>query len=206
MHENTQRILNTTSVEQRTDEWYAIRNNLLTASDVPAAIGQNKYKSRNTLLKEKCGLTKKFYGNKATQHGQKYESVALKLYEQNYNDKCHETGLYVHPIHEWLGCSPDGISESGMLIEIKCPLYRNIQHEVPIHYYGQIQTQLECLDVDKCIFIQYKPETEYNDEIIDVIYVDRDREWFEEHLPTMKAFWQDVLHKRKSTIQLKEPI
>lgn len=203
MHENTKRILQLDTIHQKTPEWYEIRNDLLTASDVPSALGQNPYKSRKQLLKEKCGLTKKvFKGNFATNHGQKYESVALSLYEKRYDDKCYETGLYIHPVYKWLGCSPDGISTSGRLIEIKCPIKRTISDAVPEHYYGQIQIQLECLDIEECLFIQYKPETFDCEEILNVSIVNRDRSWFETNLQSLKQFWEHVLDTRSKTINV----
>jgi hypothetical protein len=37
----------------------------------------------------------------------------------------HEIGLCPHPVEKWLGGSPDGVSESGKLVEIKCPPQRS---------------------------------------------------------------------------------
>lgn len=42
----------------------------------------------------------------------------------------HEIGLHPHPVYNWLGGSPDGITESGKLLEIKCPMMRAIKDEV----------------------------------------------------------------------------
>ena len=39
--------------EQRTEEWYNIRHNMITASDVATALGVNKYQSVNSLIKKK---------------------------------------------------------------------------------------------------------------------------------------------------------
>ena len=202
MHEYTQRVLNIPIIEQRTEEWYNLRENLLTASDVPTVIGDNKYKSKKKLLKEKCNLCMKFKGNKATEHGQRYESIALKKYEETYKDKCYETGLYIHPRYTWLGCSPDGITDSGILIEIKCPLYREIKHEVPECYKGQIQVQLECMDMDTCAFVQYKPAMNNKEEEFDVVMVQRDRKWFADKLPILQEFWDQVIKTRNQTIEI----
>ena len=46
-------------------------------------------------MKEKCGLSKPFTGNFATEHGIKHEPTAISLYEKQYNDICHETTTYV---------------------------------------------------------------------------------------------------------------
>ena len=154
MHENTRRILDLNTVEQRTSEWYKLRDNMLTASDVSSALGKNPYKSRKSLLNEKCGLKKKFSGNFITDWGCKMESEAVKMYEKLYDNKIYETGLYQHKMHEFLGASPDGITEDGKLVEIKAPYKRKIEHEIPEYYYPQVQLQMEVLDVNKCLFIQ----------------------------------------------------
>jgi putative phage-type endonuclease len=99
---------------------------MLTASDAATAIGVNKYETPHKLLLKKCGLGEKFMGNEATRHGELYEDEARILYEQRYNEVVHEIGLVPHPLHPWLGGSPDGVSESGKLVEIKCPPQRQI--------------------------------------------------------------------------------
>ena len=198
MNKDTDRVLKLPCITQRTTEWHNIRKNLLTASDVPAAIGDSKYKSINALLKQKCGLSKEFKGNYVTEHGVIFERKAIELYEQQYDDKCYDTGLYIHPDHAWLGCSPDGITEKGYLVEVKCPVYREINDDIPVHYYGQIQTQLECLDVETCVFIQYHHKTEK----LHVSFVPRDREWFSTNFPKMKEFWDNVIRTRKSIIDV----
>ena len=107
----------------------------------------------------------------------------------------HEIGLVPHPVYRWLGGSPDGITESGKLIEIKCPLRRDITSEVPKHYVPQVQLLMEILDLEVCDFIQYDPRT--TPPIFVVTRLNRDREWFARSLPVMEKFWNDVLERRK---------
>ena len=59
-----------------------------------------------------------------------------------------------HPNLPWLGVSPDGITDDGIMLEIKCPSSRQITGEIPSYYWCQVQQQLECLDLDECDFIQ----------------------------------------------------
>ena len=187
----TKRILNLNCIQQRTEEWYRIRNNILTASDCASVLGINPYKSRKQLLREKKGDIKPFIGNFITEHGVKYEPIAIQKYESLYNDKVHETGLYIHKDFDWLGASPDGVTSSGSLVEVKCPFKRIIEHCVPDYYYPQIQVQLDVLDVDNCIFIQYKPSTTDHPEILDVLNVPRDQNWMNEHIGYFYEFFQD---------------
>lgn len=40
------------------------------------------------------------------------------------NTKIYEFGLMKNPHHDFFGASPDGISELGVMLEIKCPYKR----------------------------------------------------------------------------------
>jgi putative phage-type endonuclease len=206
MHEGVKKLLEREYAEQRSEEWLALRQNMLTASDAATAIGENKYETPNGLLLKKCGYNK-FMGNAATEHGNKYEDEARVLYEQRYGEIVHEIGLCPHPKYSWLGGSPDGVSESGKLIEIKCPMSRVITPEVPPHYMPQLQLCMEILDLEECDFIQYKA-ADFNwpkpEELV-VTRVPRDRGWFEKYLPVMETFWQKVLHHREHGIEPPKP-
>ena len=104
-----------------------------------------------------------------------------------------ELGLIMHPKHKFLGASPDRITASGILIEIKCPLCRTIKHEVPSHYMPQLQLSLEVFDLECAHFVQYKPDGgEFDPPILDVVVVKRDRMWFEKNLPLFQKFITDL--------------
>ena len=55
---------------------------------------------------------------------------------------------------------------------------------------------MECLDLEVCDFVQYRPEDSWRTEIYDCLEVPRDREWFRNALPIMKTFWDKVLAHR----------
>lgn len=55
---------------------------------------------------------------------------------------------------------------------------------------------MECLDLEVCDFVQYRPGDTWQPEIYDCLEVPRDREWFRNALPIMKAFWDKVLAHR----------
>ena len=207
MHPNVKALILREYAAQKSEEWLALRGNLLTASDAATAIGVNKYETPEELLLKKCGMGKKFLGNSATRHGELYEDEARILYEQRYGEVVHELGLVPHPIHTWLGGSPDGVTESGKLVEIKCPPQRAILPEVPAHYMPQLQLCMEILDLEEADFIEYKPaETNWpRPEQFQVINVKRDREWWKTNLPIMKEFWDKVLYYREHLDELPMP-
>lgn len=199
MHPQVEILLSRKYEEQRSEEWFKLRRGMLTASDAATALGENPYEKPDALVLKKCGLGKKFTGNAATQWGQKYEDEARDIYCAKYNEVVHEIGVCPHPVHKFLGGSPDGISETGKLVEIKCPLRREIKPEVPSYYMPQLQLCMEILDLDEAVFIQYKPEalTWPKPAEFVLVNVKRDRQWFEEKLPIMRAFWDRVLWHRE---------
>ena len=203
MHETVRKLLDAEYAPQRSEEWLRLREGMLTASDAATALGINPYEKPKDLLMKKCGL-KKFNGNAATMHGNKYEDEARDIYCLKYNEVAHEIGLRPHPEHTWLGGSPDGITESGKLLEIKCPLRREIKPEVPVYYMPQLQLLMEILDLEQCDFIQYKPAemTWPGPSEFVVVHVMRDRQWFQDSLPIFRAFWDTVIDGRQKGLGL----
>jgi putative phage-type endonuclease len=197
MHESVRLLLEAEYAPQRSEEWLRLRGNMLTASDAATALGTNPYEKPKDLILKKCGH-KKFDGNQATLHGNKYEDEARDIYCARYNEVAHEIGLRPHPEHTWLGGSPDGITESGKLLEIKCPLKRDIKPEVPVYYMPQLQLLMEILNLETCDFIQYKPSelTWPGPAEFVVVHVPRDRQWFQESLPVLRALWDRVVYHR----------
>jgi len=201
MHPVVEKLLANEYAAQRSEEWLSLRGKMLTASDAATAIGCNPYETPDKLILKKCGVIR-FDGNAATEHGNKYEAEARDIYCAKYGEVAHEIGLHPHPVYNWLGGSPDGITESGKLLEIKCPMMRAIKDEVPGHYLPQLQLLMEILNLESCDFIQYKPDelTWPAPPEFQVTHVKRDRQWFAEKLPVMDAFWKRVLWHRANGI------
>lgn len=159
---------------QKSPEWFAKRNGMLTASSCGAAIGRCHHPKSTikAILLDKVGLGEKFKENKFVYHGKKYEKIANMIYEHLYNTKVGEFGLIGHPTISYLGASPDGISMAltldgkinsllGVMLEIKCPPARPILNKgkicgdiIPEYYWIQVQVQLECCNLPDCHFWQ----------------------------------------------------
>ena len=145
-------------IVQRSPEWHDVRKQLLTASDLGQALNRGKFGNRDALINKKAGLTEDlFNGNiPPLKWGTMYEPVALSCYQSRHlNIDVHEFGLVRHPNISVFGASPDGITDTGIMIELKCPWRRVIKHdEVPEQYMLQIQGQLEVCDLDECDYVE----------------------------------------------------
>jgi len=157
--------------EQRSEEWFAMRATVLTASSLADALGKGHFNTKESLLIDKTSTVKKpFFTNEIIQWGVKYEPVATWFYEHLNQLKIVEFGLVPHPTFPIFGASPDGICDEGAkeshmvgrMLEIKCPPRRVFTAEVPEHYMMQMQGQLETCDLEECDFFQVKLE-EYRD-------------------------------------------
>lgn len=198
------KLLELPTHEQRSVEWYENRNKRLTASDAASALGINKYSSAEELLFKKCGVCIPFEGNIATLHGQKYEDEAIEQYEKLTGEKVNLFGLLNHPDEDYIGGSPDGITDTGIVIEVKCPFRRKIiPGEIPEYYMPQVQVVMETTNLDMCHFIQYQPPKFLGDpnRVLDIKAIPRDKGWWHKNKPKMKSFWDEVLHYRTIGIE-----
>ncbi len=158
--------------EQRTPEWFAMRDGKITASDGGTVIDVNKHEQQYKFILKKTTKVP-FLSNKFCYHGKKLEAIATMIYQYRMNVDVEEFGLLGHPTINFLGASPDGICSRykydkthtskfvGRMLEIKCPLVRKINtegpiidHICPIYYWVQVQLQLECCDLEECDFWQ----------------------------------------------------
>jgi putative phage-type endonuclease len=167
--------------DQRTPEWYARRNNLITASAASKAFGSQA--SVNQLIYEKC----KNYsaaaggggggggGGVVTEHassplqgsvnsplhwGQRYEPLTVMVYERRNNTRLGEFGCIQHDDYPFIGASPDGINVDpaspiyGRMVEIKNIFNREITGRPKEEYWIQTQIQMEVCDLDECDFVE----------------------------------------------------
>ncbi len=161
-------LLSKGSAPQRTAEWYKLRGTCITASDVGAFLGMDKYKSQKKVIEQKSSTISASFSNKFTRWGNKYEQIASLIYEKMFDVKVYEAPLLIHPIYPFIGASCDGFvidekNKHGYIVEIKCPLVRKLTDEVPEHYISQPRTQMEVVKANRCDFFECKLE-EYPDE------------------------------------------
>lgn len=213
VHPQVQYLKTVPQYEQRTPAWYERRKTLMTASNVAAALSIKPFASfqgdpRREAINQIVYGT--FKGNVATRHGQKYEDAVRDRFDEILGTKTEEFGLLVHSdVHgkehglDWLGASPDGITNTGAMVEIKCPYRREIDPgEVPHHYLPQLMVQLEVCDLELAYFVEWQPSWLNKDgvEVFSIQTVQRDRAWFEKNKPLMKSFYEELMYERANYV------
>lgn len=162
---------------QRTPEWYQMRHNLITASNIWKAVGSEA--NQNSLILEKCKpLVAESFDttnpDSPMHWGVKYEPLTVMIYEYRNKCKVGEFGCIQHPKYPFIGASPDGIVVNdveciGRMLEIKNVVSREITGIPKMDYWVQMQVQMEVCNLDACDFIETKFK-EYDEVDEDLFY------------------------------------
>ena len=150
--------------DQRTAAWHAKRSEMITASEVYSVLGTEA--ARREVMMRKLD-PKPSTGSTAPPllWGTRFEPVAKLLYEERTKCKITDVSCVQHPIHTFLGASPDGLivpnddndmRRYGRLVEFKCPMTRKAGDEIPPGYVHQMQMQMECTGIDECEYVEYR--------------------------------------------------
>lgn len=185
MNKKVSKLFNLPQPAQRSQEWFMQRNRQVTASEVASCLflktevievynktfpktplknnpckSANNYETLDEYIKKKCNVYyssnyEPFRDTIYTLHGKLYEPVATRFYSINKKYNVNDFGLITHSKLKWLAASPDGITDDGIMLEIKCPLSRKIDREsIPFGYWLQTQIQMEVCDLDECDFLE----------------------------------------------------
>lgn len=133
--------------------------NVLHADPKKYKIGKNcnAYETKNYYMCVKAGiLPQPYIKEEYVQWGVKYEPIATSLYEYLYKTTVHDFGLLPHPHYDFIGASPDGISDDLVMLEIKCPKTNRDVGPPVIYYWIQMQMQMEVANLDVCDFFDVR--------------------------------------------------
>lgn len=176
----------------------ARRETDVTASNVPAICGECPFQTRRSCLRKQA-LRLRSEDTTATIHGRVHEPTALRRFcEETHAEVLdYPCGYVRHGTYAWLGGTldakvrlPDG---TVVVVEIKCPISRQIKDEVPIQYIGQVQTYLYLMpDCQYALFVQYKPAGPRSNEKLQITRVERDNDYMALRLPALKRYWDDL--------------
>jgi putative phage-type endonuclease len=156
------------NIEQQSEAWFEARAGRITGtrfSELCAGESTKTYK--DLVTKVACeiitGRIEETYSNQDMQNGIETEPDARKTYELLFDIPVKEIGFIMtdedHKYHDWVGISPDGVIEPGM-IEIKCPRMKTHleyieANKLPAEYRHQVQGQLYVTGLEWCDFMSY---------------------------------------------------
>lgn len=129
--------------DQKLDSWKEKRHQSFSSTYLSKTLPRNHpnvnpYTTLTTAFLDKLGLAVPFEGNEATRHGDKFENIAIEVYKACVNNtNVNSYGLLQHRYIDFIGGSPDGILDTGVGLEVKCPFYRYVRREdrIPAYYY-----------------------------------------------------------------------
>lgn len=187
------------------------RKGRITGSIIGTILGVCPYKTQSEAMRDMVrnakGAESEFQGNAATEWGTFHESQALADMRDFHDIQGTEnTGFFIHPEINWLGCTPDGFTTDDAVIEIKCPYSkRNDKNpdfktlkEQP-HYYAQVQYEMFCSGKQKAFFYQWSPADDLVEEVA------FDKSFIDETLPKLEAFYKSFLSEMNNDKHL-EPL
>jgi hypothetical protein len=176
-----------TAPEQRSKEWYAIKQTTIGGSEIATILEMNPFRSLKMLIAEKVGIGG-FEGNIATRWGTMFEHITKKWTELilKLDEDIQEAGS-IEGVIQRQRYSPDGLSVVKLkcadgtydyfivLFEFKAPFSSLPNGKIPHHYMPQVQTGLLNIPLtDIGIFInncyricpleQLDFESDYNEE------------------------------------------
>ena len=115
-------------IEQGTEEWFQLRGNYFTASEVGPfilATGKVAENARLNLICDKlgapAGVIEPQRGSFATDRGNELEPLARAFFEVETGLEVRQTGFCSHD-SLMIGCSPDGLVGDDAGLEIKCKM------------------------------------------------------------------------------------
>lgn len=144
-------------VPDMSPEWFKARAGIVTCSVLNAIMSNGKGNATSAkwdkLLAVKtwevlAGTTVALNAGYAAERGTMLEATALQAYSDATGQQLTKPGLLMHPTIKRFGGTPDGLTENGISVQVKCPLavekvvqlkiHGDIEHE----YFDQIQGEL----------------------------------------------------------------
>jgi hypothetical protein len=168
-------LLSRTQTEQRTDAWYKQMSSIISASELGNLFGSAYQRSKFVVSKtqpyqqRQQDLALPSARMSAFDWGIRFEPVVKQIYQAKYGCDIRDLGRLIHPQDPRCAASPDGLiydcpeqKRTGRLIEIKCPVSRQIDGTIPKDYYNQMQMQLHVTGLELCEYVESVFASPYN--------------------------------------------
>jgi putative phage-type endonuclease len=184
------------------EEYLARKNRIITATDAPYIMGVSPWGTRAKRMEHKVCWTE-IPVNAAMQRGIDLEPYARQASEARFGKSLPSCRIIAE--EGWFGCSPDGLSDDGTLLEIKCPNIRD--HElavagfVPGYYYPQLQLQMRSCNVREGWYQSHYPGHETENAWV---HVQREEVYCQNMLQKCREFYEEMLAKRPEDYEVRQ--
>lgn len=206
-------------MEQRTAEWHAARLGHVTASRFADVLTQPRNKAdvlsktAETYLFDLLGehLTRQPASTLKTfamEWGTQWEPVARQRYEEQTDTAVEECGFVLHPLEQFVGCSPDGLGDCGKSfggLEIKCPITAAnhlrvlMSRQVPDEHEAQVRGCMWVTGAEWWDYVSFHPHFPLPLQLV-VIRIERDREYEADMAAKVLAFRDHMVKQLKDII------
>jgi putative phage-type endonuclease len=194
---------------QNSDEWHKFRESHIGASEVPAIMGVDDWKTKDEIMTQKfMAMTnqpfERFKGNWATERGKALEPIILSKFEARYNCSLTSPTLE-YPEWKVMSASLDGYwKEENAVIECKAPAAIKHQmafvNEIPKTYEDQIQAQLIVSGAKKAFYVSYTDKEEDEKFSLAIVEIMPDLVRQNEIITACREFWDELERKVRDYI------
>lgn len=157
------------NVEQGSEAWHKARCGRVTGTRFKALVaGESTATYKDLVTNIACEIitetTEPTFTSAAMQYGIDTEPKARELYESLFGVEVEQIGFIMpdedNKYSEWIGISPDGVIDSKIELEIKCPMMKTHldyieKNKLPTEYRHQVQGQLFVTGFEYCDFMSY---------------------------------------------------
>ena len=155
--------------EQRSDEWYILKAGVPSASNFDKIITANGKPSKQRtkylyqLVGEKMlGKMPETYMSWAMERGVELEDEAITYFSLKEGVEIERIGLCFKDERKDRSCSPDGLINSSIGLEIKCPILTThveylMNNALPTTYFQQVQGSMYITGYETWWFVSYFP-------------------------------------------------
>jgi hypothetical protein len=219
IHPHVAELLERQRISADDPKWHERKESLITATNIAPIVNDSKdikgvspYQTKEDLFMKKTGREKTVYEKHTDlstflnpkHYGIYFESEAIHSYQLVSGNKVleQEIGLVIGQckrtpdviVHEYIGSTPDGVLKSyDILIEIKVPYKRTIEHKIPEMYIPQLFCQMAVCGIHETHFVQYIPPSDTNFGHVDICVLKFDPSWWVKTLNECEKFWKRVI-------------
>lgn len=186
--------------EQRTPEWFKARLGVITASDLAGVFAKKGTQTRitsqlNLIAEIDTRQPPEEFSAKATAWGVEHESDALAAFEFVTGNVAKQVGFIYYDESKRFGCSPDGLIDDKIPLELKCPISSRyhiqamLMDKIKPEYYQQVQMQIAVTDAPYGYFASFDPRSR---KPIHVIKIERDDDFIANMMTEVEKYCVEV--------------